>query len=280
MHASPRRRQNVWIGKTEAVGTVVAMDASYFDRKAVVKMLRSACGCVREGVGCAVCGNTLGTRYKPCQAAAEGLFNGSPRTLRELRPEGSRYWHAHPTSRPKSPTASASTSPPYYIYTFFSSNVSSSPDFTFPHHPPTPRSAPTMIGSAAPAYDSAVFDRGMTQSPMPIWEDSGVEGAEMELDPEPEADPWEERPFVSIPDNDARTAREPPQELEPASGRGVGAYNYGSISSIMFPYQEDRVGLRAGDELLDPDGVVIDTGSALTEPSTPDKGEGMLLPER
>lgn len=54
MNASPRRRQGVWMAKTEATDAVVGMDASYFDRKAVVKMLRSACGCVREGVGCAV----------------------------------------------------------------------------------------------------------------------------------------------------------------------------------------------------------------------------------
>ena len=54
MHASPRRRQGVWMAKSEAMDSVIAMDSSYFDRKAVVKMLRSACGCVREGVGCAV----------------------------------------------------------------------------------------------------------------------------------------------------------------------------------------------------------------------------------
>lgn len=54
MHASPRRRQNVWMAKSEANDVVVDMDASYFDRKAMAKMLRSACGCVREGVGCAV----------------------------------------------------------------------------------------------------------------------------------------------------------------------------------------------------------------------------------
>lgn len=53
MHASPRRRQGVWMAKTQASEAVVAMDPSYFERKAVVKMLRSACGCVREGVGCA-----------------------------------------------------------------------------------------------------------------------------------------------------------------------------------------------------------------------------------
>lgn len=54
MNAAPRRRQGVWTAKTQAVDSVVPMEASYFDRKAVVKMLRSACGCVREGVGCAV----------------------------------------------------------------------------------------------------------------------------------------------------------------------------------------------------------------------------------
>lgn len=54
MNAAPRRRQGVWTAKSQALDSVVPMEASYFDRKAVVKMLRSACGCVREGVGCAV----------------------------------------------------------------------------------------------------------------------------------------------------------------------------------------------------------------------------------
>jgi hypothetical protein len=54
MHASPRRRQGVWMAKSEAMDSVITLDSSYFDRKAVVKMLRSACGCIREGVGCAV----------------------------------------------------------------------------------------------------------------------------------------------------------------------------------------------------------------------------------
>ena len=54
MRASPRRRQAVWMAKSEAMDSVVTMDSAYFDRKAVAKMLRSACGCVREGVGCAI----------------------------------------------------------------------------------------------------------------------------------------------------------------------------------------------------------------------------------
>ena len=55
MHASPRRRLGVWTAKIEAsTGAVVSLDAEYFDRAAVAKIVRSACGCVREGVGCAV----------------------------------------------------------------------------------------------------------------------------------------------------------------------------------------------------------------------------------
>jgi hypothetical protein len=55
MHASPRRRLGVWQARNEASsGAVIGLDAAYFDRSAVAKIVRSACGCVREGVGCAV----------------------------------------------------------------------------------------------------------------------------------------------------------------------------------------------------------------------------------
>lgn len=54
MHAAPRKRLGVWTAKNEATGAVVGLDPGYFDRTAVAKIVRSACGCVREGVGCAV----------------------------------------------------------------------------------------------------------------------------------------------------------------------------------------------------------------------------------
>lgn len=54
MQASPRRRLGVWIAETAATDAVVEMDTSYFDRAAVVKIVKSACGCIREGVGCGV----------------------------------------------------------------------------------------------------------------------------------------------------------------------------------------------------------------------------------
>jgi hypothetical protein len=54
MQASPRRRLGVWIAESAATDAVVEMDTSYFDRAAVVKIVKSACGCIREGVGCGV----------------------------------------------------------------------------------------------------------------------------------------------------------------------------------------------------------------------------------
>jgi hypothetical protein len=52
LSAQPRRRQGTWVACGAAAETVASMDARYFDCCAAVKMIRSACGCVREGVGC------------------------------------------------------------------------------------------------------------------------------------------------------------------------------------------------------------------------------------
>ena len=54
MHAAPRKRLGVWTAKSEASTAVVGMDPMYFDRTAVAKIVRSACGCIREGVGCTI----------------------------------------------------------------------------------------------------------------------------------------------------------------------------------------------------------------------------------
>jgi hypothetical protein len=53
-HAGPRKRLGVWTAKSAATDVVIGMDSCYFDRAAVAKIVRSSCGCVREGVGCAV----------------------------------------------------------------------------------------------------------------------------------------------------------------------------------------------------------------------------------
>ena len=52
--AMPNRSHGVWIARGAATGSVIGMDASYFDCHAVAKITKSACGCVREGVGCSI----------------------------------------------------------------------------------------------------------------------------------------------------------------------------------------------------------------------------------
>jgi hypothetical protein len=54
MNATPRLRQGLWSAKGEASSAVINMEPYYFDKESVAKIVRSACGCVREGVGCTV----------------------------------------------------------------------------------------------------------------------------------------------------------------------------------------------------------------------------------
>ena len=50
--AVPRRRCGVWMARLGSTDAVVEMDSQYFDRSVVVRMMKSPCGCVREGIGC------------------------------------------------------------------------------------------------------------------------------------------------------------------------------------------------------------------------------------
>ncbi|KDQ63957.1 hypothetical protein JAAARDRAFT_213832 [Jaapia argillacea MUCL 33604] len=54
VHASPRRRCFVWAANTPASASVVPLDTSYFDVGVRSMMMNSSCGCVKEGIGCAV----------------------------------------------------------------------------------------------------------------------------------------------------------------------------------------------------------------------------------
>jgi len=75
----------------------------------------------------------LGTRYRPCKAAAKGLFATAITPFHPNHPSGSAYWRNQP-----SPLL-ASTS---YIYTLFPDRVSSSPSLHL-----NPASSPTNIQS-------------------------------------------------------------------------------------------------------------------------------------
>ncbi|TCD70303.1 hypothetical protein EIP91_003932 [Steccherinum ochraceum] len=163
LRAFPQKPRPVWVGKEEATDVVVSLESHYFESTVVAKMMKSACGCVREGIGCAVCGNPLGTRYMPCQAASEGIFSvpttssttpstSTPassrpsslsrptRSSRPLHPSSPRYWNCRPTpsrsrtwasSSPlrsdKRISSSSSNPKRFYVYTFFADRVNSAP---------------------------------------------------------------------------------------------------------------------------------------------------------
>ena len=50
--AVPRKRCGVWMARFGSTDAVIEMDSQYFDRSVVVRMMKSPCGCVREGIGC------------------------------------------------------------------------------------------------------------------------------------------------------------------------------------------------------------------------------------
>ncbi|KAG2055062.1 hypothetical protein BDR06DRAFT_911936 [Suillus hirtellus] len=159
MRASRRGNTGVWIARNDATSAVVPLDTSYFERAAVIRMVRSACGCLREGVGCAICGNPLGSRYKPCQAAAEGLFASRHHPSGPLIPEGPRYWHAH-----SSPLQHAQS----YVYTFFAENVTSTPThMTAQDDCPSPALQQDFLSPIDNPY-STFFDQIVTTSPSPM----------------------------------------------------------------------------------------------------------------
>jgi len=54
VHAAPRSRFRTWSARSSAPETVVPMEACYFDTKEAARFSKSACGCVNEGVGCAI----------------------------------------------------------------------------------------------------------------------------------------------------------------------------------------------------------------------------------
>ncbi|KAG6369634.1 hypothetical protein JVT61DRAFT_6085 [Boletus reticuloceps] len=184
LRASRREGSSVWVGKDEATSAVVPMDASYFERRTVVRMIRSACGCVREGVGCAICGNTLGTRYKPCQTAADGLFSLQHVSQAPICPQGPRYWHG------RAPAANSTTSPSY-IYTFFASNVTRASQSPTPRVPPPSSTSPEeSFYSVENAFDTLI-DRLASASPLPMTdedritlEQSSRPQADLEFDPD------------------------------------------------------------------------------------------------
>ncbi|KDR84439.1 hypothetical protein GALMADRAFT_151335 [Galerina marginata CBS 339.88] len=162
VRAAPRPRVGVWTAYSAASSIVVPLDAGYFDACEAAKFARSSCGCTKEGIGCAVCGNPLGTRYTPCKSAADTFFcsrnneksqpSASSSHLRG--PEGPQYW------QPSSPRGSDHT-----IYTFFSNAVTSTPTYEFPA--PKARTRPRLYSDASLHIISSppLASRGLPSDP-------------------------------------------------------------------------------------------------------------------
>ncbi|KAF8967501.1 hypothetical protein BDZ97DRAFT_524966 [Flammula alnicola] len=131
MRATPHPRVGLWSACGTASSSVVPLEAIYFDTREAAKFVRSSCGCVKEGVGCAVCGNPLGIRYIPCKSASDSFFcgrhNDKSHATRLRGPEGPQYWQA-----------SSSHASDHTIFTFFSDAVTPTPSFEFPVQKPGP----------------------------------------------------------------------------------------------------------------------------------------------
>jgi len=54
VYAAPRSRVGMWTARSAAPSSVITLEASYFATREAAKFTRNACGCVKEGVGCAV----------------------------------------------------------------------------------------------------------------------------------------------------------------------------------------------------------------------------------
>jgi hypothetical protein len=126
-------------------------------------------------------GNTLGTIYTPCQAAAEGLFSpltssssssathrgSSPAPLSSTRPQhpsGPAYWLPRPSSDPASAphtSTRATDGGRVAVFTFFAGSVRPAPGFLFPPQRPA---APADLTPEAVADDGPP---GITVAPAP-----------------------------------------------------------------------------------------------------------------
>ncbi|TFK94858.1 hypothetical protein K466DRAFT_534991 [Polyporus arcularius HHB13444] len=263
VRAYPQRPRGVWMAKEDAAETVVGLDPAYCDHPSMDKMLKSACGCIREGIGCSVCGNTLGTRYVPCQAASESIFSPtpthstSPSVPRPQRPSGPSYWNARPPAPRRSSSAvSASRGAAPSYYTFFADRVSATPAHDRPRHI---AAAPRVSRPASPEMDYGyrwTASPQMISTPLPIAESAATSNPPPPLSPV----------FAPPP---LPTAGRSTSQLRPTSSMRPMPQYIPPPLVVSTPTREPVVE-------LDADGVPIDE---MDEPNSPDK-EIMSWPGR
>lgn len=258
-----------------------------------------------------ISGNTLGTRYMPCQAASAGLFAcNSPTPCHSqsppIHPSGPRYWDYASTSRPKASSSSSSNN--FYVHTFFGDHVTAAPAYhrhSDPHPtsgysilqdraPPPTRETPRItrrnstVWAEEPARPSFVDMGALTTSPRPFTPNP--------LPPYPPSNYNQSSQLPqSLPPPPRIVQRTSPQPLlrspqlrvevplPPSLRRVRRANSIGSNDNdtyrITEDYLDDDDGYGVNVVELDADGVVVQTE---TEPNSPDKvgDAGFLWPGR
>ncbi|KAJ6535425.1 hypothetical protein B0H19DRAFT_1183389 [Mycena capillaripes] len=80
VHRSAVSEGRLWrAGALCVAATVVSLDAQYVPSELAARLsppYQHACGCLDVYVGCAICGNPLGTRFMPCNAHMRPNFAG------------------------------------------------------------------------------------------------------------------------------------------------------------------------------------------------------------
>ncbi|TFK33294.1 hypothetical protein BDQ12DRAFT_738888 [Crucibulum laeve] len=271
MSAAPRQRQCMWTGKAEATSAVVPLDRSYFRPSDASLIVSSSCGCVREGVGCAVCGNPLGTRFTPCTISSSTSDCSSAKHLPLRGPEGPQYWH---------PTPRRPSSSPKYTYAFFSTAVSSNPPYTFPYSPRSISPVSTIpdtppIPNFTMDFEAAIYSSSTANNYTTSTNNQRNADSNSDSDSDSEAstpvynantNPLFDR-FITASPTPLSDVGEEEGEREYGNGNG------GDIPSGAFyqlPQREMQVWGGEWDSGFDPDGDRL-----VAPPESPDKTEGM-----
>ncbi len=194
-------------------------------------------------------GNPLGTRYRPCKTAGDSIFT-SPSNISVPRcPQGPRYWHASNQSQ----STPGTYNPEFYIYTFFSTAVSSAPGYTFP--PRLPHHSSSTLSSSSQRQQSSSYP--FLPPPPPL----------VEVDDTEEPTPT----FGNI--MFSRIMTSSPTQLSDV-GEDDRESDRGDDYTLPLPADWADFANRAP---LDPDGEFLTDAEA---PNSPDKNEVMLIPER
>ncbi|EAU82641.2 hypothetical protein CC1G_07923 [Coprinopsis cinerea okayama7 len=151
---SAQHATRTYTARSPATDVVVPLASEYFHPYVGVRFETSACGCVKEGIGCVVCGNPLGTRWRFCERMAEGRRKGLARRWRQRQqqrglvgPDGPPYWGG-------APSTSSSSSRTRSSYQQQSSDLNAQP---------CPITDPSSSSSSASASSSSSSPSSTTQ---------------------------------------------------------------------------------------------------------------------